>query len=109
MNYTIEDIIEIMDRFAIKSSTLDEQDFGADSAPKNNVKVWASGITRGKANPLMVKGEKWSSGASRGKANPLMVKGEKWSSGASRGLANPIANDKWSDLYGIKRGVANSL
>lgn len=87
--YSIREIIKIMNKYTTQYSELDEQ-ADAEAIPKNNVTVWSSGVTRGKANPLMTKDQKWDSGA-------------------SRGLANPIANDKWSQLYSIKRGAANPL
>ena len=87
--YSINEIIEIMKKYTPQYSELDEQS-AAESTPKSNVTVWSSGV-------------------SRGKANPLMTKDQKWDSGASRGLANPISNQKWSDNYSIKRGAANPL
>jgi hypothetical protein len=74
----IDRIISLMKEYTTNSNEeLGEQEeapTGGDSSgggSTNTVTKWETGLVRGKANRLGLKGEKWESGLTRGKANPL--------------------------------------
>lgn len=75
----IDRIISLMKEYTTTNSNeeLGEQEEapvdGASSGggSTNTVTKWTTGLTRGPANMLGLKGEKWESGLTRGKANPL--------------------------------------
>jgi len=79
MGTDIDYIISLMKEFTTTNSNeeLGEQEEapvdGASSGggSTNTVTKWETGLVRGKANRLGLKGEKWESGLTRGKANPL--------------------------------------
>lgn len=71
----IERIISLMKKYTTKNPNkeLGEQEEAPvdGGGSTNNVTKWETGLVRGKANRLGLKGEKWESGVTRGKANPL--------------------------------------
>lgn len=82
MNFNIENIISILDKYTPKKEEMGEQDAGGapagGSAPSGG---------SGKAVP------KWHEivgGPKRGKSNMLGKGGEKWETGLNRGVANQI-------------------
>ena len=82
MNFNIENIISILDKYTPKKEEMGEQDTG--SAPTGGS---APSGGSGKAVP------KWHEivgGPKRGKANMLGKGGEKWETGLNRGVANQI-------------------
>ena len=78
MGAKIDQIIDLMRQFTTSSDAeLGEQDAAASSTGSKpaypTVTKWTTGLTRGKANPLMSKDEKpWETGLTRGKANTLL-------------------------------------
>jgi hypothetical protein len=81
MSVKIDQIIDLMRKFTTNSdeSELGEQESsgggsgGGSKPPYPTVTKWATGLKRGKANPLMSKDEKpWETGLVRGKSNTLL-------------------------------------
>lgn len=74
MRIDIDYIISLMKEYTPKTDgELDEQESApADSGGgKGAGRKWETGLTRGPANMLGLKGEKWGSGLTRGHANPV--------------------------------------
>ena len=79
MDFNIENIITILDKFTPKKTEMGEQEGGAPAGGASS--------GGGKAVP------KWHEvvgGPKRGKANMLGKGGEKWETGLNRGVANQI-------------------
>lgn len=79
MSSKINQIIDLMKKYTkLPDKELGEQESSAGSGggskpPYPTVTKWATGIKRGKANPLMSKDEKpWETGLVRGKSNTLL-------------------------------------
>jgi hypothetical protein len=76
MKTDIDYIISLMKEYTPKmDGELGEQEAApADTgsgAPNTAGRKWETGLNRGPANMLGLKGEKWSSGVARGHANPV--------------------------------------
>jgi hypothetical protein len=76
MRKDIDFIISLMKQFTPKiEGELGEQDTSpSDSGGgggKGAGRKWETGLTRGPANMLGLKGEKWGTGLARGHANPV--------------------------------------
>ena len=81
MNFNIENIISILDKYTPKKEEMGEQDAGG--SPTGGAPTGGSG----KAVP------KWHEvvgGPKRGKVNMLGKGGEKWETGLQRGVSNQI-------------------
>ena len=76
MRTDVDYIISLMKEYTPKTDgELGEQDAasssGGDTGGKGAGRKWETGLTRGKANKLGLKGEKWETGLTRGHANPV--------------------------------------
>jgi hypothetical protein len=76
MRTDVDYIISLMKEYTPKNEgELDEQDTaassGGDTGGKGAGRKWETGLTRGPANMLGLKGEKWETGLTRGHANPV--------------------------------------
>lgn len=83
MRTDVDYIISLMKEYTPKSEgTLDVELDEQEETPA------AGGSTGGGGTNSA--GRKWETGLTRGPANMLGLKGEKWSSGVARGHANPV-------------------
>lgn len=82
MNFNIENIISILDKYTPKKEEMGEQDTG--------VSPTGGGAPTGGSGKAVPKWHEVVGGPKRGKANMLGKGGEKWETGLQRGVSNQI-------------------